>query len=375
MLMASLARKALKSKWLITGTVAVLIAVLGVGFWGYKKATSSTKSYCAQMTDAVGMFNGNAVTRRGVKVGTVTSVTPKGNMAIIKFTVDSKQKLPADVGAVTVSPSILAVRQLALMGDYHGGPTLSEGQCIKLANTKTPVSIAQSLESVSKLSDQLTTGGGPQQLGQVLASMGTVNNELAGTGPIINAIIKQLAVQPNTPINGAMGDIGTLIDNLAGLTTGMAANWGTGKQLVESVVNGQGWIQPSLKYLLSIVQSVQPIISVLGSLIERYGHFVFPAVDAIVPMARVIGAGFRSFGDVLGIVPPLVRAFTVNFDQNTFGLSIKYTPPSTHIPAKNPVQTCANINRYFPGQCTVVDPQTMDVQIIRLALEMTGGKP
>lgn len=373
--MTTVVRKAIKSKWLVTGAVVVLIAVLAAGFWGYKQVTSSSKSYCAQMSDAVGMFDGNAVTRRGVKVGTVTSITPKGNMAIIKFTVDSDQKLPADVGAVTVSPSILAVRQLALMGDYHGGPTLPENGCIQLANTKTPVSIAQSLESVSKLSSQLTTDGGPQQLGQVLASMNTVNGELAGTGPVLNSIIKQLAVQPNTPIDGAMGDIGTLIDSLSGLTAGMAGNWGSGKQLVEAVVNGQAWIQPSLVDLKKIVLAVQPVISVLGSLIERYGHFIFPAVDAVVPMARVIGAGFRSFGDLLGIVPPLVRAFTVNFDQSTFGLSIKYTPPSTHVPAQNPVGTCANINRYFPGQCTVVDPHTMDVQAIRLALEMTGGKP
>lgn len=81
----------------------------------------------------------------------------------------------------------------------------------------------------------------------------------------------------------------------------------------------------------------------------------------------------RNFGDLLCIVPPLIRAFDVNFDQQSLGVRITYHPPSTRIPAKNPDLTCANINRIVPGQCHVLDPHTMQVDAISLALLLTGA--
>lgn len=367
-------RKLLGSKWLISAGTLGLVAIIVATAVVVVRESTHTVSYCAEMSDAVGMFPGNAVTRRGVPTGTVQQIESVGDHAVVHFEVDSKEKLPADVSAVTVSQSIIAIRQLALIGDYTGGPSLAPSKCIGLDKTSTPVSIAKSLESISTLSQQLTTGGGPEQFQQVLHSVQTLNTEFSGAGPILNSIIKQLGVPSRTPIVGALGDLATVIDNVSDLTTGIAGNWHLLQQLMETANPLFNTVlNPLIDHLTRIANALPETINVAAKVLAHYQHFAWPALDVVVPIARLVGAGMRNFGDLLGIVPVLIRAFDVSYDDQSLGLRINYTPPTTRIPAKNPELTCANINRIFPGQCHVTDPGAMEVDAIRLALLLTGA--
>ncbi|GAB17972.1 Mce family protein [Gordonia effusa NBRC 100432] len=366
--------RVLGSKWLITSAVlALAISAVTIGAFGGKIVKSAT-TYCAEMSDAVGMFEGNPVTERGVSIGEVTKVETVGDHAIITFSVNDGRKIPADVKAATVSPSIIAVRQLALLEGNRQGPALVEGACIARDNTSTPVSISKALESVSKLGQELTSGGGVDQMVKVFGSIRTVNTELAGTGPLLSSIIKQLAVPGRTPINGALADLATVIDNTSGLTKGLAGNLPMMRKFVESInpafVSAVGI--PLLDNISRVVLALPETVNIAADMLSRYQHFAWPTLDVVVPVARLIGAGMRNFGDLLGIVPVLIRAFNISFDQQSLGVRISYTPPKTAVPAKNPALTCANVNRIFPGQCRVIDPGHLEVDALRLALLLTG---
>ncbi|VEH95235.1 Uncharacterised protein (plasmid) [Tsukamurella tyrosinosolvens] len=93
----------------------------------------------------------------------------------------------------------------------------------------------------------------------------------------------------------------------------------------------------------------------------------------MIPASRLVSAGVRNWGDLLGFLPPLIDAFNVSFDQRTLGLKIVFTPPSTKMVARNPELTCANVNRIAPGQCKVVDPGHIDVDLISAVLRGTGA--
>ncbi|WP_296393882.1 MlaD family protein [Williamsia sp.] len=342
-------RKVLGAKWLISATALVLAVIVGITSFALVTATTTSTSYCAVMNDAVGLFTGNDVTRRGVKVGTITGIRTQRDSAVVRFDIDAKQKLPDDVGAVSVSPSILAVRQLSLMGDYTGGATFTPSRCIPLDRTSTPVTITKSLESVANLSKEITTAGGPQQLADVLGSIQTLNTELGGTGPLINTLIKQLATPARSPFATGLAQVGSLIDNMSSLVGGLTDNWPLVAQFARTgAVFGSG-AAPLFDLVARTLRALPVTLGVLAGVISRYQHFVFPGADAVVPIARLVGAGFRNFGDLLGIVPPLIRAFTIDLDDDTLGLRVRYTPPTTLIPARNPALTCANINRLAPG--------------------------
>lgn len=368
-------RKIVGAKLLVSVLSIALVVGIGVTALTLARSEGDTVTYCAQLRDGVGVFEGNPVTRRGVSVGSITRLDTRiDGTARVTFTVDSTQRIPADVKASTISQSVLAVRQLALIGDATAGPTLAAGQCIALDHTNTPLSVSKSLASMSALAKQLTVGGGPEQTAVVLKSISVADRELAGVGPVINALIKQLAVPAKTPMSGALVDMATTIDNMSALSSGLASNWPMLRSMVASLNAAlPNAVVPTIVNLGSLIGVLPDIVIVLDKLIGSYGHFLYPALDVVVPITRMFGAAFRNFGDLLRIVPPLIHAFDIAFDQKSLGLRIKYTPPRTRIPAKNPNLTCRNINQWFPNQCHVTDPDGMEVDALRLVLLATGA--
>ena len=368
-----LIRRLLGAPWLIAAAASLVILLVAASAVAIRTVTSSTVTYCAVMNDAVGLFTGNDVTRRGVKIGSITGIHPDGGTAIVRFSVDADQKLPATVGAVSVAPSVLSVRQLSLIGDYPGGPALAPSRCIPLANTKTPVTIARSLESVSQVAAQLTTGGGPAEFTQVVASLQTLDRELGGTGPLIHSLITQLGAQADASFVSGLAEVGRLVDNTSSLVGGVADNFPLLTRLSAQGALFSSGLVPLFGEIERILHALPDTIRVVGSVLGRYQQFVFPGAQAVVPVARLIGAGFRNFGDLLGVVPPLIRAFTVTTDNRSFGVRVTYTPPATTIPATNPTLTCANINRIAPRQCSVVDAHTIRVDLISGVLRGIGA--
>lgn len=366
--------KVLGSRWLISGIAITVVAVLMGGLFYASSSSARGVQYCAQFDDAVGLFVGNEVTRRGVPVGTITGVETSGGHAVVRFTAESTQRLPATVEAATVAPSVIAVRQLALIGDDDGGPELSPDSCIPLASTNTPASISESLESISDVAAQLTTAGGPGDLSRVLSSVSRLERELEGTGPVINMLIKQLAVPGNTPITGALADSARIIESVSAMSTGLAGNWTFMESFLTQLTGTiDPLVLPTIGEVVRIIAALPETLLVVNDLLTDYSHFIWPVLDVAVPLARLVGAGFRNYGDILGIVPVLIRAFDITFDQKTLGLRIRYSPPTTRIPAQNPELTCANINRLVPGQCTVTDPDGMEIDSLSLVLTMTGA--
>ena len=366
--------KFLGSKWLISGIAITVVGGLLAGLFYLSGSSSRGEQYCAEFDDAVGLFVGNEVTRRGVPVGNITEVQTSGDRAIVRFTAKSDQPLPAQVQAATVAPSVIAVRQLALIGDDDGGPTLKPGRCIPLADTNTPASIAEGLQSVSDVAAELTTAGGPAEMQKMLSVMSDLDKELAGTGPVLNALIKQLAQPGNTPITGALDDTARIIGAVSDMSTGLADNWTFLESFITELTGTiEPLVLPTVGEVVRIIASLPDTLLVLDNVISNYSHFIWPVLDVVVPIARLVGAGFRNYGDILGIVPVLIRAFDISFDQESLGLRIRYTPPTTEIPAQNPNLTCSNINRLVPGQCTVTSPDSMEIDALSLVLTMTGA--
>src|SRR5262245_2509374 len=126
--------------------VTVLAAVVAAGVIGFKLVlpkVNDSKALCAEFTDAVGLYPGNKVQLLGIEVGGITAITNKPDYVQVDFTVSKDVDLPADVGAVTYSTSLVTDRHIELTKPYSGGPKFTGPQCIKLQSTKTPLGISE----------------------------------------------------------------------------------------------------------------------------------------------------------------------------------------------------------------------------------------
>ena len=89
--------------FVILAIVAALALGVG-GFYGWKllQARKNTYTMTAQFDSSAGLYPTNNVQVLGMKVGSVTKVTPKNGYVEVDFTVDKNVKIPADATVIAV---------------------------------------------------------------------------------------------------------------------------------------------------------------------------------------------------------------------------------------------------------------------------------
>ncbi len=126
----------------VLGGVVLLVAALFLVF-AYSNASLRTVSgyeLLAKFDRIDGLNQGSDVKVSGIKVGTITSqeIDPKSYLAVIRFTVDPRIKLPVDSAAEVVSEGLLGSKYLSLVPGADA-KNLQPGQEIRF--TQSPVNL------------------------------------------------------------------------------------------------------------------------------------------------------------------------------------------------------------------------------------------
>src|SRR3954470_1188262 len=122
----------------IAGVVAAaLVLMLAVVVW----RRGDVKTATAYFSRTVHLFPGSDVVVLGVKIGSVRKVEPEGSRVRGTFDYKASQKIPADVHAIIIEPTIVADRVLQLAPAYSGGPVLDSPGSIPESHTGIPVEL------------------------------------------------------------------------------------------------------------------------------------------------------------------------------------------------------------------------------------------
>lgn len=312
----------LRSPWGITAVVAVVAAVAAALFFGAKiMAPQHTRAMCAEFTDAVGLYPGNKVALLGIEVGTTTAIVNKPDHVEVDFTVPTDLDLPADVGAVTYSQSIVTDRHIELTKPYTSGPKFIGPGCIGLKSTKTPISISETFTAVGKLADAIMEpqhGQDPSRAPGVQAindSLRAASRSLDGTGAGLNQTLRNLVIMLADPYK-ADADYRQLFENSEILTSEFLKNWDSfagfvqtlpaTTQLVEGLSDNFGAAMSRLSHLLPI----------LVEAINRWGPRVYQRLDHWIGW----------LGDMLTRHTPAIMAMIKSWPQFSHWLSDIYEP-------------------------------------------------
>jgi len=143
-----------------------------------------TKVVKVQMTATGGLFEGSAVTYRGVKVGKVRTIalTDKGVVATIALTSDDK--IPVASVAKVRSLSPVGEQYLDFQPTSNQGPYIKDGAVVPATSTDLPKTLASTVIAVNKVLDQVDA----TQLKTLLTELST---GLAGTGEDIGKLVDQ----------------------------------------------------------------------------------------------------------------------------------------------------------------------------------------
>jgi phospholipid/cholesterol/gamma-HCH transport system substrate-binding protein len=98
----------------------VLLLVGGAAAAVSARALGGRTTLVGYFDNSNGLFRGDDVMILGVPVGKIVSIEPQPQRAKITFWVDDKYKIPADVKAVILLPSLITARAIELTPVYTG---------------------------------------------------------------------------------------------------------------------------------------------------------------------------------------------------------------------------------------------------------------
>jgi phospholipid/cholesterol/gamma-HCH transport system substrate-binding protein len=212
--------------WSKSRVVTLLAALIGLGAVVFTIVLvvvgPAQKTLTAWFPEAIHLYPGSNVDILGVQVGQVASVTPMGQQVKVVLSYDATQKLPADVSAVIVTPTLVADRVVQLTPIYRGGPVLADGGSIPLSRDEVPVELDQINASLVKLTNALGPGGVNAD-GALSRAIRVGDRNLRGQGQHAHQTITQLASMMGTLDDNRTALLST-VNNLQSFTSTLAAH-------------------------------------------------------------------------------------------------------------------------------------------------------
>jgi virulence factor Mce-like protein len=228
------------SRVLAIGCVLVL-AITGVVWWLF--LGGSERKVTAHFSAAVGIYPGGDVRMLGVPIGQIDEVVPQGRTVKVTMNLDRDVQIPADAGAVVVTPSVVSDRYVQLAPTYKGGPTMEDGAVIPKERTATPVELDEVYRSLNELTTALGPNGANSQ-GALSQLLNTSAANLKGNGKALSETLQHLG-EAGTTMSGNSKELFATVDNLQKFTSMLSANdeqvrtFNTQMQQVSSFLSGE----------------------------------------------------------------------------------------------------------------------------------------
>jgi phospholipid/cholesterol/gamma-HCH transport system substrate-binding protein len=207
----------------VIAVVAVVAVVLGVTA-ASSAGGGGTKHVTAWFTRTIGVYQGNDVRILGVKVGKVDKLTVRGTYVEVKMSYDGKYKLPADVDAVIVPPSVVSDRYIQLTPVYTGGPVLENHALLTTQRTQVPLEFDEIFKNLDKLNNALGPKGANAS-GALSRLIEVSAQNLSGNGEVLNGALKEFSGAIST-LAGSRTNLFDTVTQLQQFTTMLAQNDG-----------------------------------------------------------------------------------------------------------------------------------------------------
>ncbi len=375
-------RQLLASRGFISVASAVLVVVLGATGLAIRQRLGEQIAYCALMPDSVGLYPGNDVLIRGVKVGTVTGIRPDGIAVRVDFNVDATYPLRGNVIATTVSDTIVADRHLAVLGGQ--GERWDSGRCI--TDTVTPKSLTQMMNAVTNMATDLQTGTSPAERHSIERALTGIDKATAGTGPQFNDNLRQLAASLRTP-GTTSAHIGALIDSITALSQSVANGWGNLREMLNGFAPLLQLVNEIWDQVVALIESLTKVLPWLNDITSSYGEPILHLLEDVVPHIHWLAQDVPALQNYTRLAP------AISWALRKFGksgrLAVNYFPPFVRLNQPDAEQICSLLNAAdqprrihfhgpagppIEGACFDYANGQAKVNIVPLVLGMTGAR-
>jgi phospholipid/cholesterol/gamma-HCH transport system substrate-binding protein len=303
--------------------IALVVVLVTVVFKGPKQKTAT-----AYFPVAVHVYAGSDVDVLGVRVGSVKSVTPEGTRVKVVLSYDADRRIPKNVSAVILDPTLVADRVVQLSPVYSGGPVLANNAIIPLQNNAVPVELDQLNRNLYRLTQALGPKGANRN-GALSRAISVGDANLHGQGAKANSTLRHLSDLMQT-LNDNRGTLISTVNNLQSFTSTLAAHDSETRGFADELTKVSGELNDERQEFAAALHSLGIALGEVATFIHDNRAELssdvrgLATVSTILAKERTLLAHIADIGAV-GIsnyphmYTPSQRTYNARFNFNTIG--------------------------------------------------------
>lgn len=307
---------------------ALLVAVLVVGvavWWFFLRPARTITAY---FNTSVGIYQGTEVRILGMPVGKVTKVTPEGDQVRVDMEITEDVDLPADVGAVQITPALISDRFIQLTPAYDGGPKVEERNLVLgLDRTKEPVEVDQIYEAITNFTDSLGPTGNNTE-GAINDFINTAHENLVGNGEAIGESITELAEASRT-LAAYRGDFFETLKNLQVFATALAENDAQVRLFNQEMASFTGFLASERDNFAAAINQLSYTLDEVAQFVNDNREALARNSDNLAPVTARIAQETDALAEILITAPVAVSNLVNSYDAESG--TIQFRPNLTQL--------------------------------------------
>lgn len=282
------------------GLAAVLAVLVASGI--YLLVRPPGRLVVAYVSSASAVFPDNGVRILGVPVGEITKVVPEGTKVRVEMRLDDPDlRLPADVSAAVISPSLVTGRYVQLTPPYTGGPQFPDGGVIPVERTAVPLGVDDLTRSATDLSRAL----GPNQLnkqGAVSDLLDAGAQNLGGNGQALNDTIRNFGELSGT-LSDSRKDLFGTVTQLQSFVSTIAANDKEVREFNGRLKDVAGFLADERGDLAEAVKELGIALKDVADFVHDNRALLKSNVDRLNDVTDVLVKQQRALEEILDVAP------------------------------------------------------------------------
>lgn len=315
-----------------------------------------TKHLSADFERAIGVYKHSDVRVLGVKIGEVTSITPRGRSVHLEMTYDASYKIPADAKAVLTAPSIVSDRYVQLTPVYESGPTLADRTALPLERTAVPVELDQIYSNLDSLNSSLGPNGANRK-GALSDLLKVGAQNLKGNGTALNGSLTGLS-QAITTLADNRDDLFGTIRNLQQFTTVIAQNDGTVRTFNARLAAVAAQLAGERVDLATAVKQLAAALAEVASFVRQNKADLTANITDLASVTKVLVDQKRALREFLDTAPTALSNLQLAYNAGSGTLDTRDDSQSTGGPLADlclllkttgvPDSTCTTLKKVLP---------------------------
>jgi virulence factor Mce-like protein len=328
-----------------------VVGAVAAGFGG----GGGTRHLTAYFTRTIGLYKGNDVRILGVRVGQIDNITVVGTQVKVDLSYDGSYRLPADVGAVIVPPSVVSDRYVELTPAFTGGAALPDHAVLHTDRTQVPLEFDEIFRNLDTLDNALGPNGANRN-GALSRLIDVSAANLTGNGTELNAALTEFSDAIST-LAGSRGNLFATVRQLQAFTTTHANDDGGVRALNANLARVGTVLAAERTDLGNALANLATALRLVNDFVANNRTVLTTDIHKLAAVSTVLSREKEAITEIIDMAPTALANLSLAYDPRAMTLDTKDDAgnPFSNPTGKNGV-LCQLFNVFCTGAAGTVRP-------------------